>query len=100
MSLLASIEIDHADHALTDLIATARIRADKAAERAMPDTAYVLSDIASTLTNARTQLAADGAEYLDAAWAFVDGARTVLAGIGPDGVTGPVARAYREANRA
>jgi hypothetical protein len=98
-SLISTIEIDHADNALADLIASARIRADKATAVNLPDTAYVLTDIAATLDRARTRLAEEGDDYLDAAWAFCDGARTILAGIGPDGVTGTVARAYRNANR-
>lgn len=95
---MSLIEIDHADQALTDLVATATIRAYKAETTSLPDTAYVLRDIASTLTNARTRLALDGPDYLDAAWAFVEGARTVLGSIGPDGVTRNLARTYREAN--
>lgn len=95
-SALASIEIDHATSALTDLIATARIRGKRAAERNLPDTAYVYGDIASTLENANTRLAEDGADYLDAAWAFIDAARTVLASITADGVSRNVARRYRE----
>ncbi|WP_309105029.1 hypothetical protein [Microbacterium sp.] len=93
------IEIDHADTALADLIASARIRAERAEAHHLPDTAFVLAGIATTLSNARARLAEDGSDYLDAAWAFVDAGRTTLAGIGPDGVSRNMARAYREAHR-
>ena len=101
MTTTATTARDRASAALANLAnlaSDARSRASDARDRNMPDTAYVLDDIASTLHRARRRLDEDGDNYLDAAWAFVDGGRTVLASIGPDGVTANTARTYRKAN--
>lgn len=80
-SILVRSEIDRADTALSVLIATALIRADRAEQHSMPDTAFVLRDIAKTLDSARTRLGEDGPYYLDAAWALVNAGRDRLATI-------------------
>lgn len=70
-----------ATNALTDLVKTARTRADQARSAGLDGTAKTLDNIALTLDGARTRLIEDGIEYLDAAWAFVDAGRGALAGM-------------------
>lgn len=70
-----------ATDALTDLVTTARDRADRARAHGLDGTAKTLTDIAKTLDGARTRLVEDGIEYLEAAWAFVDAGRGALAGM-------------------
>lgn len=66
-------------NALTELHADARKRADRAERESLPYVAQGLRKAASTLDRARTRLICDGDHYLDAAWGFVDGGRTLLA---------------------
>lgn len=70
-----------ATDALTDLVNTCRGRAYLARRAGKAMTAKAFDDIAKTLDGARTRLVEDGPDYLDAAWAFVDGARKVIAGM-------------------
>lgn len=72
-------ETTTAANALTDLTDTARLRALVATDHDMPHLADGLTKIADTLDRARTRLIADGPNYLDAAWAFIDAGRTILA---------------------
>nr|WP_274637065.1 hypothetical protein [Microbacterium bovistercoris] len=71
----------HCANALTDLVHTARAlasRADIAGATRLTRSAAIAAD---TLDRARTRLIEDGDEYLDAAWAFVDAGRRILAGL-------------------
>lgn len=72
-------QINEAANALTALYVTARDRATFADADTMPHVAQGLRKIATTLDRARTRLIEDGPNYLDAAWAFVDAGRTLLA---------------------
>lgn len=65
--------------ALTDLVHTARTNADTAVALDRPHNAAALSRMATTLDGARTRLIEDGPDYLPAAWAFVDAARSLIA---------------------
>ena len=48
----------------------------------MFDVGEQLSNVVQTLDMARTRLVREGIEYLDEAWAFVDGGRVVVASYG------------------
>ena len=65
--------------ALTDLVDTARTRAQTSEDHGDTRRARALLDIATTLDRARTILVEDGDDYLDTAWAFVDAGRRTLA---------------------
>lgn len=68
-----------ATNALTDLVDTSRTRAEQCRANGMEAQATTLDHIAKTLDGARTRLVEDGSEYLDAAWAFIDAGRKMLA---------------------
>ncbi|WP_298041458.1 hypothetical protein [uncultured Microbacterium sp.] len=70
-----------ATDALSDLVHTARERARTDRNRQRTKRAQAHEHIARTLDGARTRLVQDGPEYLDAAWAFVDGGRKLLANL-------------------
>lgn len=70
-----------ATDALTELVAEARKLRDIEAGHGQPLRAAAFEGIAHTLDAARTRLVEDGVEYLDAAWAFVSGARVMLANL-------------------
>lgn len=65
--------------ALTDLVDTARHRARVARWKRAPARERHFEGIAHTLDRARTRLVEDGSDYIEAAWAFVDAARKMLA---------------------
>ena len=65
--------------ALNDLVQSARSNADEAAALDRPHNAATLTSMATTLDGARTRLIEDGPDYLPAAWAFVDAARSLIA---------------------
>ncbi|MFK4761189.1 hypothetical protein ACI3KS_09685 [Microbacterium sp. ZW T5_45] len=67
--------------ALTDLVDTARTRAVRANAEGDRLKMNDLLGIADTLDRARTRLVEDGTEYLDAAWAFVDAGRKMIADV-------------------
>lgn len=64
--------------ALNDLVHTARTRAGELVTHDS-DLATRMRQTATKLDAVRTRLVQDGDEYLDQAWAFVDGARMVIA---------------------
>lgn len=68
-----------ADSALEDLVETALVRAGDAAKAGLRSTGRKLTDVALTLDSARIRLHEDGEYYLDAAWAFVDAGRSIIA---------------------
>lgn len=84
--------------ALTDLVNTARTRAAEARAEGLDATAAQLDSVAKTLDGARTRLIEDGPDYIDAAWAFVDASRRMIAKTSPAGVA--VLRRLREAHEA
>lgn len=65
--------------ALHDLTDTALIRAAEAYRAGLRATGRKLTDVALTLDAASTRLHEDGENYLDAAWAFVDAGRSIIA---------------------
>ncbi|SDP07054.1 hypothetical protein SAMN04487788_1932 [Microbacterium testaceum StLB037] len=68
-----------AARALSDLVATARERGLNARELGIQRPAYGLLNIAIDLDSARTRLIQEGDDYLDAAWAFIDAGRRMIA---------------------
>lgn len=68
-----------ATDALLDLASTALLRAADAYRAGLRSTGRKLTDVALTLDSARTRLIEDGDNYLDAAWAFVDAGRAIIA---------------------
>lgn len=74
-----STKTNDAANALTELYLTARNRAEAADRDNMLQVAQGLRKVGNTLDRARTRLIADGDTYLDAAWAFVDAGRNLLA---------------------
>lgn len=68
-----------ATDALSDLVHTARSRGLEAKRAGMIHTAYALMRLAADLDGARTRLVEDGPDYLDAAWAFIDAGRRMVA---------------------
>lgn len=68
-----------ATDALTDLVHTARARGWEAKRAGLVHTAYALMRLAADLDGARTRLVEDGPDYLDAAWAFIDAGRRMVA---------------------
>lgn len=81
MTLTEAQTTKPATDALTDLVGTARARAERARTAGLEGTAKTLDEIAKTLDGARTRLVEDGPEYLQAAWAFIDAGRAALAGL-------------------
>lgn len=79
MTMTEAATTKPATNALSDLVDTARTRAERARRVGAEALALDLDGIAATLDRARTRLVEDGTEYLDAAWAFVDAGRRALA---------------------
>lgn len=69
-----------ATNALTDLVLTARAMHETAEKHKLTRVARSLNSIATICDGARTRLVEDGEDYLDAAWAFVDVGRKLIAG--------------------
>ena len=67
--------------ALNDLIETGRML-EPVARRVCPPAAHELDGTLERLDAVRTRLVQDGADYLDEAWAFVDGGRRMIAAYG------------------
>lgn len=67
-----------ATNALSELVDDARTLRDNAEHLGHERAAQQLDAIARTLDSARTRLVEDGADYLDAAWAFLDAGRDSL----------------------
>lgn len=63
---------------LTTLVNSARDLRGEAKTLGLRSTARALNDAARTLDGARTRLVEDGAEYLDAARAFINAAENML----------------------
>ena len=68
-----------ATRALSDLVDTARSHGLSARDLGLKRTAFALLNIAIDLDSARTQLVQEGESYLDAAWAFADAGRRMVA---------------------
>lgn len=69
---------------LTDLVLTARIRRNAAINQGHAKRAQDFDNVAQTLDRVRTRLVQDGPEYLDAAWAFIDGGRKIIVKLTPN----------------
>lgn len=67
--------------ALNDLIETGRML-EPVARRVDTNTADQLAGSLDRLDAVRTRLVEEGIDYLDEAWAFVDGGRRIIAGHG------------------
>lgn len=65
--------------ALSELVDDARALRDRAAKLGLEHSTRTLGQAAGTLDRARTRLVEDGADYLDAAWAFLDAGRSMVA---------------------
>lgn len=66
-------------NALSEFVDDARTTADRAAGMGLAQTCRRIESLALDLDAARTRLVEDGPDYLDAAWAFLDAGRRILA---------------------